>query len=393
MESLRQTSDKDHNPDDSHTPDDNHRLDDSKKHGASDIYSQVSNFGNFMKRSVDPRTGQYTYFFDLYETPASARNLPPFKLTLSHDPLDVEDHGYGKGWNINLSSIVENSSGRKTLRLSNGEKYSITASGLLEDQKLKDFKWDEQAWRRSPPRGIVHYKSGVTEEIGDHYSGMTTRITSPSGRSLIFTHSQGRLVKISDNDTELVRFTSSPGSLEVSYMDITSPTTIRLFISRATNWLTSIQLYGQDIGQGTLGWRIDYGQFNLITQVSSPGGLVEIISYNYSGHETPDWAPISHVPYVDALELQPGWGQPTIVTNYSYSSNNFFGYGSGIGWNESRDVIYDAPNSYRYSSMACVVGGPSTTHIYNKFHLLVEFEEQQGSNKFTQIIKYWADVG
>jgi len=67
------------------------------------VYSQGFSFGSFLQKSVDPRTGQYTCTIRVYDTPSQARNCPSLKLCLSYDPLDTNNHGFGKGWSFNLS--------------------------------------------------------------------------------------------------------------------------------------------------------------------------------------------------------------------------------------------------------------------------------------------------
>ncbi|KAB8070819.1 hypothetical protein BDV29DRAFT_160136, partial [Aspergillus leporis] len=356
------------------------------------FYSQGFNFESFLQKGVDPRTGQYSCSVDIYEAPAQTRNCPEFKLTLSYHALNTQDVGLGTGWSFNLSSYEHRQ--RKTLMLSTGENYQVTETSsvfLVKEQKLKSF----QARKIESGYEVV-YKSGQTEILSnanDTYDrSVPIALYGSNGRSLRFiwerSGSQPRLSKIQDGGDDLlqveygtsrVMITQNPGTPEASTFTLV----------QSSKQLVEIQLSVSE----TPPWEFSYmtlGQFTGLSRVKSPIGLIEEINYKRDGHRMPTRAPYEAIPYVISHVVRPGRQQPAIRTSYSYSTYNFLGYNGGRDWSDTGDNLYQMRSEYQYTSMVEVEGGMKTTYEYNKFHLPIVTQQQQGTKKTTQTIEYYA---
>ncbi|RAK83114.1 RHS repeat protein [Aspergillus costaricaensis CBS 115574] len=321
------------------------------------IYSQGFNFNSYIEKGVDPRTGQYNCSISLYEVPAGVRNCPPLNLFLHYNPLNSDDVGLGKGWSFgNLSTYDQNS---KTLMLSTGENYKVTettSSVFVADQKLKDF-----AFQKTGTMGYrVILKSGQVE------------VLSNFNRSTVSSDSQNLLEVAYNTYTTITR---APGTAEAATFTLV----------KQNNQLAELRLPLD----GSPAWKFTYGTGGL-TNVTSPTGATEEISYKTPGFSLPSGAPVSSIPYVISHTARPFHDQPAIQTTYSYSDRNFLGYGGGRNWNNDGDNLYLTPADYEYTSTAQIVGGTTTKHTYNKFHLEVSREQQKGTKQVTQTTTYYA---
>lgn len=354
----------------------------------SAIYSQGFNFTSFIQKGVDPRTGQYTCAIAVYDTPAESRNCPSLHLSLTYNPINAQDIGLGKGWSFNLSSYQHRRA--KTLLLSTGENYQVTettSSVAVKDQKLKSFQFKKNGNHYE----VVH-KSSQVEILSNASNSYDTTVPielhSPAGRQLklVWAHSgeQPRLQKIQDgSDTllnidysdALVKITRAPGTAEAS----------TLALARKGGRLIELRLPLD----GSPSWKFDYGQDTNLTKIKSPAGLEEDIAYNKKGHQLPRGAPQEHIPYVSLHTQLPGNNQPAIKTKYSFSNQNFLGFGSGFDWKDGEDNLYRAREDYRYSSTVQVDGGATTKYTYNRSHLLVSSETSKGGVKTAQTTTYY----
>ncbi|KAF3221860.1 hypothetical protein TWF679_007075 [Orbilia oligospora] len=358
----------------------------------SKIYSQAYNFGSFIQKGVDPRTGQYTCSISLYKTPASVRNCPAFNLTLSYNPLNNKDIGLGEGWALNLPSYEHGKS--KTLLLSSGEHYKIdeTPNGLTaKDQKLKNFHFKKRGSDYQ-----VTYKTGQIEILSDRGeasdSAVLTELYAPSGRSLKFSWTdsgdQPRLSKIQEDSQGLLEITYSEHEVKIARAPNTSEETT-FILTRSNDRLVEVLLPTED----KLSWKFEYetlGGVACLVSVSSPDGLVEEVQYTGDGHLLPEGAPCRAIPYVVSHTVYPGSQQPHTRTKYEYSAFNFLGYGDGVSWVEGEDNLYRMRHDYLYTSTVQVEDGPRTKYTYNKFHLIVTTEEEQGTKQVIRAVTYHA---
>ncbi|PWY68690.1 RHS repeat protein [Aspergillus eucalypticola CBS 122712] len=354
------------------------------------IYSQGFNFNSYVEKGVDPRTGQYNCTISLYEVPAEVRNGPPLKLALQYHSLNSDDVGLGKGWSFgNLSSYDQSS---KTLVLSTGENYKVqetTSSVFITDQKLKNFVFQ----KTSTTTYRVILKSGQVEELSTFNRGsvgVPTEIYAANGRSLklswVFSGTQPRLSKIEADEQSLVEvdyslssqttITRAPGTTEAAIF------TLKKLNDRLSELILPLN--------GSAAWKFIYGTTGELTELTSPTGAKETISYDLQGLKLPSGASVTSIPCVIAHTAWPFHDQPAIRTTYSYSAHNFLGYGGGRTWTNDGDNLYLTPADYTYTSTLHVEGGTTTIHTYNKFHLLTRKVQQKNYKKLTQATTYYA---
>ncbi|WP_143520722.1 hypothetical protein, partial [Pseudomonas lundensis] len=86
------------------------------------LHSNAFNFMSFIQGQVDPRTGQYTGAITLPELMANQLSGPVVPLQLNFSPLNVQDSGFGKGWNLQLSQFDPRSG---VLSLHTGETFTV----------------------------------------------------------------------------------------------------------------------------------------------------------------------------------------------------------------------------------------------------------------------------
>ncbi|GLA32141.1 hypothetical protein AnigIFM63326_011280 [Aspergillus niger] len=329
------------------------------------IYSQGFNFNSYIEKGVDPRAGQYNCTIALYEVPAGARNCPPLKLFLHYNPLSSDDVGLGQGWSFgNLSSYDQSS---KTLVLSTGENFKVTettSSVFVTDQKLKDFMFQKKS--TLPPHSQVRAGRSAVELQPVYYQCTQPRL------SKVQSDSQD-LLEIAYNTYTTI--TQAPGTAKAATFTLV----------KQNNQLTELRLPLH----GSPAWRFTYGTAGL-TNITSPTGAMEDITYKSAGFLLPNGAPVSSIPYVISHTVRPFHDQPVIQTTYSYSDNNFLGYGGGRNWTNDGDNLYLTPADYEYTSTIQVVGGTTTKHTYNEFHLLVSKQQQKSTKQLIQATIYYA---
>ncbi|XXG98285.1 DNA replication protein psf2 [Hypoxylon texense] len=356
------------------------------------LYSQGFSFGSYVQDGVDPRTGQYTCTVEIYKAPAKIRNCAPLRLSLLYDPLNPRDDGFGPGWSFNLSSYQHRQS--KTLILSTGERFQAeeaTNDIIVKDQKLKGFLLKKKDYGYQ----VIH-KDGQVEVLSNasntYDRSVPVQLYAPNGRLLNFSWTrfgeQPRLQSIQDGSSVLLDITYQESSITITRAPNTSESST-LTCSLTNNRLAEIQLPLEE----KPAWNFAYQTFDKVTclsRVTSPGGLVEEVTYSADGHLLPQGAPYNAIPTVASHVVWPGGTQLAIRTNYSYSDKNFLAYESGSDWKEDQDNLYQAKADYQYSTVAQIVGGAKTTYVYNKFHLLVSTRHEKGTKQINREIVFHA---
>ncbi|KAM0489701.1 hypothetical protein ACHAP8_012310 [Fusarium lateritium] len=353
------------------------------------IYSQGLNFGGHVQHGVDNRTGQYNCSIPLYEAPSEALNCPAFKLSLNFNALGTRNIGFGQGWEFNLSRYSHRQS--RTLYLMTGEQYQIydvPDSVVVRDQKLKSFQFEKKASNYH-----VIYKSGQQEMLSNlnniYNMSVPVEIIAPNGRSLKLSWtpvgSVPRLNNVSDGSQDLLAIEYGSGLAKVTCSPGTPESSTFVFL-QLDKRLSKLTLPGNG---GTWGFKYQKTKnYNLLTQVSSPAGLLEVMTYDAEGHKLPERAPMPAMPHILSHIIYPGKKQPPTKTLYKFSSHNFLGYGGPSQWSHGEDNLYRSPASYNYTSTVRVEGGAITTYKYNKYHLLLSTHSQHDTKCVTEKMTY-----
>ncbi|WP_341520418.1 RHS repeat-associated core domain-containing protein [Pseudomonas sp. G.S.17] len=353
---------------------------------SSVIHSNAFNFMSFMMVGVDPRTGQYTVSVDMPELKSNRLCGPAVPLQLQFNPLNVIDSGFGMGWNLNLSQFTPED---QMLALSSGENFKVTGSGGqpdIKEKKLDTFHFHDEG---NETYRVVH-KSGLVEILVTGGSSkqrvaLPRTIGSPSGHAVSLTYvpfNGGQLLStVSDAFTTLLRVERDPGGSFVK---------LHLHPDSGPNGgpLATFEMKLNGDGEVTAiilptpekaSWRFSYKQVfgrTCLVEVQTPVGGRETIEYFDQGHVFPG-APRDPLPRVNRHRSYPGFGQPMIEVNYSYTDNNFLGHNALQYWDDNgEDNLYNVDHNYDYGSVATLQDGSNTlrtvTRTFNRFHLLTE---------------------
>ena len=260
---------------------------------------------------------------------------------------------------------------------------------LIKDQKLKGFIMK----KTSSGYQVIH-KDGQVEVLSNanntYDTSVPVQLYAPNGRSLdlswTLSGGQPRLQRIRDGSQVLLDINYQTGSVQLTRAPNTTESST-LTCSLTSNRLTGIQLPLDEKSA----WKFEYQNFGKIaclSAVTSPGGLVEAVTYKTDGHQLPQGAPYSSIPTVSSHVIWPGGSQLAIKTIYTYSDKNFLAYQSGNTWKQNEDNLYQANADYEHSTVAQIVGGVKTTYVYNKFHLLVSTRLEKGTEQIIREIVF-----
>ncbi|MFG0336871.1 hypothetical protein ACF8FF_02910 [Pseudomonas sp. zjy_13] len=152
-----------------------------------------------------------------------------------------------------------------------------------------------------------------------------------------------------------------------------------------TDWVTSIVLPTRELAS----WRLDYALVNgllCVSKVEPPTGAREYLYYQDRGHLFPGDARPA-LPRVTRHVIEPRGGQPAFQRTYTYpGSNNFLGYGAGIGWSDNGlDNLYESKRyDFEYQTVETLRDHNGTalrdiTRTFNRFHLLTSTRTVQNN--------------
>ncbi|AYN15115.1 RHS repeat protein [Pseudomonas monteilii] len=391
------------------------------------LHSNAFNFQSFIQRSVDPRTGQYTLGIALPALIGNDLAGPQLPLRLRFSPMNDEDSGFGKGWNLSLTQYVP---GTHMLTLHTGEVFKVTGSGAqpdIREKKLDTFHFHDDNQHPTAPQDryrVVH-KSGLvevlTKQAGTSPVYLVTEVYSRSRHkvSLDYGPSTGYLERISYRDRDnvlckLLALTYATGGVTIDVhpdADPGKPARARYTLEMSNRELHKVTLPTADLAN----WRIAYATIKgltCVTKLHSPSGAVETIAYEDDGHVLPVNGERVAIPRVTTHTLDPGAGQKPTKTTYTYLyvdpetqqsfDHNFVGYNSGITWsNDGEDNLFRAQSSYKYGSTAHIwsldqdgkeVELRTVEQVYNRFHLMEAEITRQAGHVQSVFTEYHGDV-
>lgn len=357
-----------------------------------DVHTNAQNFPSFAGGGVDPRTGLYTFSLELSEILSGYLQGPKLLLALTYNPLAGDNWGLGEGWSFNLSHL--SLEGNPVLALASGERYRVSSDlgePNIRERKLSHFR----LLRDSASTARLVHTSGLIEHLarpGATRYLMPVKLENANGRYLSLSY---------DEDAQRPRLASVQDEQGVVHLRVekTGDTTLRLHthtgefvVSLASGRVEQITL-PPDIGGA---WSFSYNLLNnyaSLSQIAHSQGAMEYIEYD-STHAFPGnrFLPM---PRVTRHELSPGAGQPSLVSRYSYGSDNhnFLGFGGLHDWDAGGDDnLYRANPQYRYSVTQTQENGlaevRTTQRTYNSFHLLIEELIGQGPNHIRRTYDY-----
>lgn len=364
----------------------------------SSNFSNAFNFDEAIQHNVDPRTGSYPVTFSLGDIVSHDFYGVQFSLKLRHDPLDLEDHGFGQTWSFLLTYYDKVN---QKLYTSDGKQYDFDGSMLLKNYGVNDFKIDVD--EENSTVDIV-YRNGTRERFGtDEDINYMTTLFSADGKKLLFEY------KMPDADDEKKHILSrvydefSSRSILIDYKaagfvivrhnkgDVTYLTYLCKFKNKMLNFvsLPNTTDYGTKIAYE----RMEIGAF--ISELAMPTGYHEWVTYEM-GHTLPPEHPLptTQLPYVSKVMSQNGEQQDNTVRTFTYSKDtNYLGLSGDKPWDSTYgDNIYTAPSEYTYYSVE-TINNLKIKRTYNKFHALIEECEYTEETSLNQTeYTYYCDV-
>ena len=357
---------------------------------SSAVHSQAFSFMQYLQGKFDPRTGQFTLAIDFPEVQSNWLAGPGFPVRLAFSPINIMDSGYGLGWNLNLTQYTPHNS---ILALHTGETFKVTGSGAkpdIKEKKLDTFHFEDLGNNRYR----VYHKSGLVEvlQVGGSSNdrvALPVEIYSPAGHNIKLVHASfrggQRLESISDAQGELLRI-NRPNDYQVEILARPSGGTGGSPLARyemnlnASGWVTSIVLPSEDKAS----WRLSYQLIRgilCLTEIKTPVGGRETLEYTDRGHPYPGGVTRPNLPRVTGHICYPGFDQPLIRVDYSYTDHNFLGAGATVSWEEGMDPLYRVATDYEYGSIAKLMDGTNVVRtvelIFSRFHLLLEEKTTQ----------------
>ena len=370
-----------------------------------DVYSNAFNFNAHLNGSVDMRTGQYALKIRLAAFYPQAALEAIHELTLWFSMLHSGVSGnYGAGWRL---SNTEFDPATSILTLLTGKRYQTqslpSVGGVLrvKDQKLKDFVVKRVA------ESTLHviYKDGTVEILGRPISTGPFKITAivfENGERLSFRYTKGHaLERVLDHKGEdLLVLTYMNALLVMADVRVEGGryARTRFAYGNANNQLVSVTV-PYDRAQtppGTDAYTFVYrtpfkNGLIAVTEVKSPMGGHELISYKEDGHQ---YENRQYIPYVVGWRKTPGANQPAMDRRYQYSlGQNFTGFPFAGGFRPGEDNLYLIRGDYNYWSEETLIDPSNnnaplcaTRTIYNKFHLMTEQRvTREGARTITSI--------
>ncbi|MBI6955979.1 hypothetical protein JET63_25530, partial [Pseudomonas sp. CCOS 191] len=383
-------------------------------------------------------------------TQANDLQGPGLPLTLFFNPLNKNDSGYGRGWNLQLSQYDIDS---KIVTVHSGESFAVTGPvdgqvGLgMSEKKIDSFHFEELG---ADTFRLVH-RSGLVE-ILERQPGSTlampTKVYSEKGHGITLAYTvvnrAPRLTSIRDQSREIfsitregfrvperpevkeiIRLVLNPGAsgssrveyqLEVDHNLLV--TSVRLPTANAVKDVKygkhgKRAMYGLNAEEKAYPyWRLHYTEIDgyyCIDKVRTPLGAYETVSYSApgKGHDIP--RSLETLPRVLKHVIDPRSGQPKTEVNYDYrlsndasssigyvAGNNFLGAGLDLEHEDTRlDYLYRYPGDYLYGSIETRVSGMITRTVerrFNRFHLLVLERTQQVQPEDGRTVTYTHDT-
>lgn len=368
------------------------------------VHSNAFNFLGALQNGVDPRTGQYTITVTLPELKTYYLNGPSLPLTLSFNPISRVDRGFGYGWNLNLTHYDTST---QIISLHTGETYKVegwdpeTARAIIPEQRLDTFHLYDEG---NNTYRLMHVSGEMEILVNQGTSAVPEEFYSAQGQKIILAYNDFNgyplLNSITDaNDLLVLSVTRESGS---SFIDIelypfsaeggTPVAHYSLELTGDEGWVTQIHLPSDDNAKWEFTYKNVFGCL-CIESVTSPAGSQEHLTYDNQGHAHP--APGSQpIPRVFKHVVFPFFDQPPIEHHYTYSSENFLGYGAGsFEWNDDGyDNLYKVLNDYTYHSTQTLIVNESPVltqeRTFNRYHLLIQEVTTQNGHVHRVISEY-----
>ncbi|EIC83168.1 RHS repeat domain-containing protein [Serratia sp. M24T3] len=376
------------------------------------IFTQAFNFVSAAQGRVDPRTGIFLFNFPLENLAGNDKRGPFLDMTLRYSPMLTENlFGLGVGVTLGLSSYDSLS---KVLTLSTGEMYKVDefANSLtIRQNKLDNIRIKKYTEGSDTFYRIVH-KSGQCEYLTTNNGASTLNlpryIESPLGSRLkLKWNGHNQLLSVTDDDNICLcklSYQSSPDNVAITLFP-EKKDSVELLLSFTTasgsQYLHNIENTSL---KNNLKWSLNYSWDDdklrmfgkcILKEVTAPTGLTEQALYDPQAMRVNHQFGTEFVPAIIRLITSPGYGQPDMTVNYSYTGNNYLGGTLQYGqFDAGNDYIYSFPTDYIYGSTETQKAPEGQQdkiiqRTYNSYHLQTIEKIASGDCITSQITKYF----
>ncbi|MBV4539702.1 RHS repeat domain-containing protein [Pseudomonas vlassakiae] len=394
------------------------------------VHSTAFNFLSAVRGGVDPRTGLYTVSIELPDLKSHALAGPALKLALHYNPLNTQDSGYGKGWNLGLTQYTRHN---QVLALGTGESFRLEESSRedkrlnIPQQKIASFhvyKEGNLGLDETTRFRVVH-RSGLKEilQMQDDNLALPVSVLH-MGRKLKLEHlafnsQYFRLQAIFEvtaqgDENALLTVERSSSTVEIKEHSLANGGVARYVMSLGGNDDRVTQIALPTANKANWQFEYEYDASNSylsIVGVRTPTGAREVLEYTDGGHEFPSAARRNRLPRVNRHKTTPGKPLPQLGIKHAlvdvgfvyenaeaqgWGNNNFLG-DRDTPWVEDSglDNLYYRQGVYQYGSVEThyVNDTPVKTieRRFNRFHLLETEKTLQGRSLREQIYKYPVD--
>lgn len=237
---------------------------------------------------VEPLGRFFIYNMTIYKLKTNFLQGPDFDLILRFNCMSAEDAGFGKGWELSLTSVKDlgNELKNKVLCLADGRKFVIQVTA---DKRVSFINNDDPKQFILTPEEDgsfrISYKSGLTEIIGS--DGHLSKIKTLFGNYITFEWSENRLQKIKDIKSEVISITYankndkalSEGKVTITYG---SKETKFKFSQNGLSVISTDNITNESTTRFKFSYDISDNHFPKITSVTASGERKEKIKINYS---------------------------------------------------------------------------------------------------------------
>jgi hypothetical protein len=202
---------------------------------------------------------------------------------------------------------------------------------------------------------------------------------SSNGKTLL-TGKYNQLPDADGNKLNEVAFSAWPGTDEAYDIKLSLQNYLLKSIVRSDK--SSAEL--QKVSYGYAG---DPTLDRVLTSIEESDGSLEVVFYEPAAMAFPSWLMDKPpLPRVTRHIVQPGVGQASLITHWTYSSNNYLGVNSSQTFSRLDDAAVKEGAKYVYDSTATEDDGIAITRSWNGLHLQVKEQETapSGASKTTE---------
>ncbi len=349
--------------------------------GQSGPWSNAFNFKKIWGTQVDPRTGTLSAHVKAGSLLSNLGHGPNIDLEVNYSSnAHANPDKLGQGWNWNLTHFnlithqLTTSTGQNfyLIKNSNGRWFPLY-------HKLKDIYIDVKK-----DCFIITYTNGLRETLNSH--GYEITLEQQNGWKVHFLYYLGSHILRSVTDDEGHNIVLQWEKEAVTVISRGSEgQLVPVVLNTQQEKLRDILLPLQK-SSASYGIHFSYTG-NFITQVTYPTGLKKTYDYNCADEMKMNLDKQTNLTICVVMKetVNPGSGQPAMITRYQYTSSNsnnhnYLGFNSGLKStrNTFKDRLFEAPVSYTYSTTEDN-GIIRELRTYNKYHLLID--EQQISDR------------